>query len=514
MALFDADQRRLAECISTLVYCNPFLPDRITAERNALAEKFIESPRVWSLLAARPHRERENLARIMERVEPLAARMRDKLAQGARATEEELVLYEDLVLYMLYQRDRSELQETIVAALEGRGTVPIRYWKRFRRNFGHALEIPGVDMPSRNDPAHVFALFFQIRRAFHDIYTGIVGGSIPIARLRAAVWQSIFTHDMRRYRRVLYRHMHDFTTLVTGPSGTGKELVARAIGQARYIPFDAKTERFTEDFATSVQAVNLSALAPTLIESELFGHKRGAYTGAVADRIGWLEACQPLGTVFVDEVGELDPAIQVKLLRLLQTRTFQRLGETTERRFEGKILAATNKDLEHEMSEGRFRADFYYRLCSDTIATPSLAEQLADDPDDLENLVLHIAQRTVDDEAERLADEVTTWIDRNLPPDYPWPGNFRELEQCVRSVLIRRTYEPRRAPCVSDDPAADLASAVRDGAIGAEDLLRRYCTLVYARTGSYEQAARRLGLDRRTVRAKVDPEMLERLRAT
>jgi transcriptional regulator with GAF, ATPase, and Fis domain len=315
------------------------------------------------------------------------------------------------------------------------------------------------------------------------------------------VWQSIFSHDIKRYYRVLFRHMSDYTTLVTGPSGTGKELVARAIGQSRYIPFDTKTRRFAEEFSTSFHALNLSALSPTLIESELFGHKRGTFTGAVADRAGWLEVCGALDTVFLDEIGELDPSIQVKLLRVLQTRTFQRLGETTDRQFQGKIIAATNRDLSRLVDDGAFRADFYYRLCSDIITTPSLREQLANDPKDLYNLVLFIAKHIVNEEAEPLAHEVVEWIEANLGQDYHWPGNFRELEQCVRNMLIRRSYVP---PHRAADTCDDLVSEIRRGQLTAEQLMQRYCTIVYTQCGSYQAAARRLGLDRRTVQSKVE----------
>jgi transcriptional regulator with GAF, ATPase, and Fis domain len=318
---------------------------------------------------------------------------------------------------------------------------------------------------------------------------------------------------MRRYRRILYRRMGDFTTLVTGPSGTGKELVARAIALSRYIPFDAKQEQFVEDFSAAFFPLNLSALSPTLIESELFGHCRGAFTGAVTDRPGWLEVCPPLGTVFLDEIGELDAAIQVKLLRVLQTRTFQRLGETTTRRFEGKIIAATNRNLMEEMHAGRFREDFYYRLCSDLISAPTLRQQLADSPDDLSNLIQFMVQRVVGEEDAELAAEVEAWIHDRLGPAYLWPGNMRELEQCVRNVLIRGEYQPPplRKPELPDDPYRALVEQVASGALTADELLGRYCTIVYLQTGSYEQAARRLALDRRTVKAKVDEDLLSRL---
>jgi transcriptional regulator with GAF, ATPase, and Fis domain len=319
------------------------------------------------------------------------------------------------------------------------------------------------------------------------------------------VWQSIFTHDMRRYGRVLFDRMADYTTLVIGPSGTGKELVARAVGLSRYVPFDGERETFRAEFSESFFPISLSAMSPTLIESELFGHQRGAFTGAVSDRAGWLEVCPPHGTVFLDEIGELDPAIQVKLLRVLQARTFSRLGETELRRFDGKIVAATNRDLDEEMHAGRFRQDLYYRLCSDIIYVPSLRQRIAADSGEMHQLTLHLAQRLVGDEGPTLAAEVETWIGEHLGPNYDWPGNVRELEQCLRNVLIRKEYRPsqRRSPSTAD-PLAEAGAAIREGRWTADELLRWYCTLVYTRTGSYEAAARQLQLDRRTVKAKVE----------
>jgi hypothetical protein len=508
MGVLTGPDLAFAQAVSQLTFCNPFTPERIGFERDALGEGFVDSPIVWSL-QPEVEGERANLRRLVERAEPLASRLRERLAAGATASATELALYEDLAVYLLFQRWRDELERTIAAGA-GAAAGRVAYWGRYLADFERHLRIPGAILPAAYDPAHLFACFFQIRRAFTHIFGGIVGGSMPAARLRASVWQSIFTHDLRRYARVLYRHMGDMTTLVTGPSGTGKEIVARAIAQSRYIPFDPETRQFAGDFTRSFFPLNLSALSPTLIESELFGHKRGSYTGAVADRAGWLEVCPALGTVFLDEVGELDASIQVKLLRVLQARTFQRLGETQDRSFPGKIIAATNRDPAMELESGRMRRDFYYRLCSDNVATPPLREQLADCPDDLRTLVLFIGRRIVGEEAESVTAEVVEWIERHLGRDYPWPGNIRELEQCVRNIVIRRRYDPPVAP--ASDERGRFAAEVASGSLGAEDLLRRYCTLVYADSGSYEEAARRLGLDRRTVRARVDRAWLGRLR--
>ena len=216
---------------------------------------------------------------------------------------------------------------------------------------------------------------------------------------------------------------------------------------SRYIPFDKRTSRLEVDSKSSLHTVNLSALSPTLIESELFGHKKGAFTGAITDREGWLEVAGAQGTVFLDEIGDLDHSIQVKLLRVLQSRSFSRAGETLQRQFAGMFVAATNRDLAQEMAAGRFREDLYYRLCADMIHTPALHEQIADCRDDLQYLAEFIARRVLTDlpeEWQALARETVDWIGAQMEPNYAWPGNIRELEQCVRNVMIRKSYTPAR----------------------------------------------------------------------
>jgi transcriptional regulator with AAA-type ATPase domain len=508
VAFFQREEKALAQAFSKLAYCNPFLPERIECEREVLGEEFVPLSSVWSIRAD-SERDNPNVLKLKERVEGLAGRLRKRLSERPELTANEQAFYEDVILYLLYSRYEDDFYRAIVKEKSTAGSA--RFYSKFVRDAEHFLAVPGVDRPSSSELAHFFACFFQIRRAFHHIFSYIVGASLPAARLRAGIWQSIFTHDVRRYRRSLYQRMGDVTTLVSGPSGTGKELVARAIGLSRYIPFDPKSESFAAETEGSFHALNLSALSPTLIESELFGHRKGAFTGALQDRSGWLEVCPPLGTVFLDEIGELDGSIQVKLLRVLQTREFQRLGETSVRRFRGKIIAATNRNLAQEMQAGRFREDLYYRLCSDLIVTPSLREQLLESPDELRNLVLFIAQRVAGpEEAETLATEVEEWIDEHLGRDYPWAGNVRELEQCVRNILIRKEY---RAPMPeSPNAGKELADALCAGEVTAEELLRRYCTLVYSQTGSYQETARRLMLDRRTIKSKIDPELLDMLR--
>jgi transcriptional regulator with AAA-type ATPase domain len=512
MAFLNGNERALLQAVSKLGYCNPFLPERITYEREVLGTDFVEGEAVWSLRVDDPKTPRANNTAIAERVTGLTEKLRARFASGTHATTHDLGLYEDAVLFLLFHRMQVHFYTILMQSQEHRSsTKRLGFYQEFLHDWEHFFTIPNVTLPVAYDAPHLFACFFQVRRAFHHIIESIIGSSLAAARLRAAVWQSIFTHDMRRYRRTLFDRMGDFTTLIRGPSGTGKELVARAIGLSRYVPFDPKTMSFADDFISSFYAINLSALPSTLIESELFGHRRGAFTGALQDRKGWLEICPLFGTVFLDEIGDLEVTIQVKLLRVLQTRTFQPLGDTHNRQFRGKLITATNRDLSTAIRAQHFREDFYYRLCSDLVTTPSLSEQLRESPVVLRELLLFIARRIAGEEAETLAEEVETWIVRHLGREYPWPGNIRELEQCVRNVLVRKEYHPASAQKQTNTD--DLIDAFNTGTLTADEMIRRYSTLVYAQTGSYEETARRLQLDRRTVKSKIDLRQLEQLRA-
>jgi transcriptional regulator with AAA-type ATPase domain len=510
MAFLSSSERAFLRAASKLAFCNPFLPERIVHERAALGEEFLEDEPVWSFSVDEPERRRSNVWRIGARLEELCPRLRRRLTSGAAANQQDLILYEDAVLNLLYQRYYQRFFEAGFGDQREAGAARWRFYDQFLADWRHFLEIEKLPLPSSYEPVHTFACFRQIQCAFERIFQNIIGNSVPAARLRAAVWQSIFTHDMRRYRRTLFERMSEFVTLITGPSGTGKELVARAIAQSRYLPFDSRRMTFPDEDAAPFFPINISALSPTLVESELFGHRRGSFTGAVSDRKGWLETCSELGSVFLDELGDMDLAIQVKLLRVIETRTFHPVGDTGSRRFLGKLIAATNRDLAADIRTGRFREDLYYRLCSDQISTPSLEQQLSDSPQMLRELVIYMARKVAGAEAEELAAEAVTWVEKNLGSSYSWPGNYRELEQCVRNVLIRRDYKPS-APAVRD-PEDELADAFRSGRLTAEQLLCRYCAHIYRETGSYEETARRLQLDRRTVKAKVDLATKEALR--
>ncbi len=498
--LMNPEERRFAKAIARLVACNHFLPERIDLEREALGSAFVEgSSAAWNVDLESRGRS-PNIQRLAEKTGEVMKALHLRLMQGGRLAREEVDGYEAMVHFHLYQRYRSDLESLTLAP--GAPRHPAKFYEAFARDARTYLQ-PARELPAPTEEvAHLFAGLWQVERAFVNIFQNIVGSSPSIARLRAAVWESVFTSNFERYRQGLFRSMHQITTLITGPSGTGKELVAQAIAASGYIPFDADRRHFVQDHHALFYALNLAALPSSLLESELFGHKRGAFTGALEDHAGWLEVCPEGGSVFLDEVGDIDAALQVKLLRVLQTRAFHRLGESQSRPFLGKIIAATNRNLVTEMQSGRFREDFYYRLCSDVISTPALCEQLAEAPGDLLRLLRFIARRHVNaEQAESLTAEVVRIVEAKLGQSYSWPGNFRELEQCVRNVLVRGRYEPVEVKPRA--PAEALAADLVAGRLTADELLQRYCSIVYGQTHNLEETARRLSLDRRTVKAKL-----------
>ena len=199
----------------------------------------------------------------------------------------------------------------------------------------------------------------------------------------------------------------------------------------------------------------------------------------------------------------------MKLLRVVETRAFQPVGDTASRRFHGKIIAATNHDRGDAMREGRFREDFYYRLCSEQVRTPSLHSQVQESPEVLHELIFFMARKVAGEEAADRAPAVGHWVKQNLGLEYAWPGNYRELEQCVRNFLVRQEYQPPSSDGYG--AAQTLAKNLQQGALTAQQVLSYYATLVYANTVSCQETARHLKLDRRTVKSKIDLDLLEQL---
>ena len=276
----------------------------------------------------------------------------------------------------------------------------------------------------------------------------------------------------------------DVTVLLLGESGTGKNVLARAI--------HGWSARRGEPFVT----VSCTTLAEHLLESELFGHVKGAFTGAWKDKPGRLEAAAG-GTIFLDEIGELAPELQAKLLRFLEERRFERVGDGRTREVDARIVAATNRDLEVEVRAGRFRSDLYYRLAVVAVSVPPLRERGADLPALVEHLLTALAARH-----HRPRPELTAAA-LDAIAAYPWPGNVRELANALERALVLSRGETIGAESLPDvlhaPPRERPEPSAEDDALSLEEVERRHIRHVIASSPTLEDAAARLGIDPTTL---------------
>jgi DNA-binding NtrC family response regulator len=280
------------------------------------------------------------------------------------------------------------------------------------------------------------------------------------------------------------------TVLILGESGTGKELVARAIHQ--------NSPRRDKAFVT----VNCGALTETLLEAELFGHTKGSFTGAMSDRRGLWEEAES-GTLFLDEIGETSPAMQVKLLRALQEGEIRRVGSTSNRKVDARIIAATNRNLEEEVKNGNFREDLFYRLSVVTLNVPPLRERVTDITILVEKFLLK-ARKNVGKESLRFSPEALKTLQI-----YEWKGNVRELEAAVEYAALRARgneilTEDLPVKLLSDEfkQAAEKfhLSQLYGDLPNLDELEKRYLIHVLEKTdGNRTRTAEILGIDRRTL---------------
>ena len=270
----------------------------------------------------------------------------------------------------------------------------------------------------------------------------------------------------------------DSTVLIRGESGTGKELVARAIHR--------NSLRADKPFV----AINCAAIPEALLESELFGHEKGSFTGAIATKKGRLEIAEG-GTVFLDEIGELAPILQAKILRALQEHEFERVGGTRTLKLDARVIAATNKNLEDAIKIGQFRQDLYYRLNVVSVVVPPLRER----PDDIPLLAMYFAAK-YSERCKRPLKGISSAV-RSLLVSYSWPGNVRELENAIEHALVLGTSEE----IVPDDlPEALLEiQPAESSSVKYHDQInylkkRMIADAVKQSKGSYTEAARLLGV--------------------
>ena len=280
----------------------------------------------------------------------------------------------------------------------------------------------------------------------------------------------------------------DSTVLIRGETGTGKELIARALHELS--PRQGRT--FVK--------LNCAAIPTGLLESELFGHEKGAFTGAITQKVGRFELAHQ-GTLFLDEVGDIPPELQPKLLRVLQEQEFERLGGTKTIKVDVRLVAATNRDLAKMVADGRFREDLYYRLNVFPVVLPPLRERR----DDIPRLVRHFTQQF----ARRMGRRIETIPSAVMEAlvRYPWPGNVRELQNVIERAVILSPGPSLQVPLGDLQPAATQAPAPAAAAVTLADAEREHILGVLRETGwvlgGPKGAAARLGMKRSTLQKKM-----------
>jgi DNA-binding NtrC family response regulator len=474
-------ERERFDLVARAAFANPFSEERDELDYRIIGERCAPEIALERLLGTVSDLARELMNRGRGRL--------DQFTPSDRPLVEIVLLFDAFHRFILPLDEHIEAQET-----GGEEPIPAPFARPLLGLLGERGFPPA--MARRH-----LELFFQLRRAFHFIQRRLVGHAPCMRRLRMHLWNNVFSHDLAAYDAYLQPRMEDFSTMLLGETGSGKGAAAAAIGRSGYIPFDEKRGRFVESFTHAFTAINLSQYPETLIESELFGHKKGAFTGAIESHRGVFSRCSPHGVLFLDEIAEIGVPVQVKLLKVLEDRRFTPLGSHAVERFGGRVIVATNRPLAALRQSGAFRDELFYRVSSDIIHFPPLRERIAEEPAELEALVLNAVRMMTGEAEAKVGDRVAEAIRDGVGRAYDWPGNVREVEQAVRSVLLTGRYE--------GDPAADdgahggdeaLVRRMAEGTFDADGLLSEYAALLHRRHGTYEEVARRMKLDRRTVK--------------
>ena len=359
-----------------------------------------------------------------------------------------------------------------------------------------------------NEIKQIAARAFEVRRLENEHAAELYEPSTDVADEeiigRSAGMQVVY----KSIGRVATRNV---TVLIRGESGTGKELVARALFQ-----FGSRSQG-------PFMAINCAAIPETLLESELFGHEKGAFTGADRQRVGRFEQCNG-GTLFLDEIGDMSPVLQSKLLRVLQQQQFERVGGNQTIQTDVRLIAATNRDLERMVADGQFRSDLYYRLNGFSIEIPPLRDRL----EDLETLIDHfreLANKELSKNVVRFSDEAIERLRH-----YFWPGNVRQLQSVVKQAVLQTAGPvvlPDFLPSLPTGRPVSSSSESSQRVVGTDDLMelidskmafgevnlyeavidqaeRILITRVLRMTGGNQvEAAKMLGITRTTLRSKI-----------
>lgn len=491
MARLHARTTAFLQRLQVAAFANPFSDTRRDMDA-ALTSLDPEAPEVLAALEAQ-------VSRVLDR-ELGRARLSDYPAEQQR-------LLRHAVFFEVFHTYASDFDEFIDA--QGGESKPIAC--PLHKPLFRDLRRRGIQ---QHDHVPALEFFYQLRRAFRFLSTGLVGQSQPMRMFRKRLWEQLFGKDLLVYYEHLQGRMERFAVMLQGETGTGKSAAAAALGKSGFIAWEGN--RFASTYGELFVPLHLAEHPGALLESALFGHVRGAFTGAINDRQGVLQTSGPHSVVFLDELGEIDEKAQVKLLRVLQERRFTPVGAEKVAHFSGRLIGATHASIDELVATGRMREDFFYRVCSDVVHVPTLDERLEARPEELDELVSFVIEKTIGVEGAELTKSTLQAI-RGAPliGRRRFPGNVRQLEQEVRRAILTGAVgttikkpariAPDRSAADSSAPQGDsLASKIERFELTAEELTAEYAAAAYAHFGNYSQAGGAIGLDRRTLKRHVE----------
>ena len=288
-----------------------------------------------------------------------------------------------------------------------------------------------------------FAFFYQIQRAQYFLNKTLIGESPSIDRLRHDLWNTVFTHDFKLYEQFLWESIKSVSTVFVGESGSGKATAAKAVVCSGFVPFEDKTMTFIEPFIGFFKSVNLAQHSGVRLESELFGHQKGAYAEAVENYQGVLNRCSSHDVIYLDDMTMMPVSVQAKLSNVLQQRTFTPVGSHTQQTFDGRIMASSRKSSKELLKSGELREDLYYQLCVNEIHIPPLRQRFKEMPAEFELMIRHVIKQFTGQDSDDLVGRVIEGLHDHVSPGYAWPGNISELEQIVKKILLVKNYESK-----------------------------------------------------------------------
>lgn len=351
-------------------------------------------------------------------------------------------------------------------------------------------ELPASILKDLSRPRADYLRIAMAAGRAHFALGKLLGGSSAMVTLRQDIWAACFGESLLHCLE-LERVIRDHDVLILGETGTGKEVVAQVFLEATPGPASGN--------AAPQAALNAAAIPDTLVESELFGHERGAFTGATEARLGRLRVAAG-GAFFLDEIGDLPKTTQVKLLRVMETNEIHPLGSDVGQKADVRYIAATHKDLEAMVVEGEFRRDLFGRLAGITLRIPPLRER----PEDIEAIGLSFIDQYLRGSKNGQASQaIARWLRSSEARSYSWPGNVRELQNVLRNLLLGLPPGLKSDARPTERPD-ELPAAIRDGHAPLQVVSDWYIDKVITRTDRNLTAASQiLGVDRSTLRRRL-----------